>query len=277
MLEPNFSESQLQQAVNIAFVNSVSRRYGVTLLFPYVPSLVAEFDLGWDTAFSLPWLPHPPLAEHDGCNFFIQYKLSGELTSTGAKEWPIWRGNYFRFTIPHHTRNAASGSPSDDYHQWDCLKALAQKGYPTFYVTNSTLGKAQLRDGLEKENLLDSIPMLDVRKVVNRHKHVTFTPKSDYFLLHSEPERIPKVTLLKAIGSVPSDKNVPISQAMTEVIASLQEIGLGEELSYELRRIEVISDLAIPSWLRPSAKHVALRSVVRSFLGAEMLWVPRMG
>ena len=115
MREPNFSESQLQQAANTAFIRRVFESHGYWP-FAYVPSLFAEFDLGWDTAFHLPWLPHMPSPNDEGCNFFLQYKLSGELTSQGAKEWSHWGAGYFRFKIPHSTRDA-SGSFVDDYHQ----------------------------------------------------------------------------------------------------------------------------------------------------------------
>lgn len=115
MRDPNFSESQLQQAVNTAFIRKVVEHHGYWA-FAHVPSLLAEFDLGWDTAFNLPWLPYMPSPNDEGCNFFLQYKLSGQLTSQGAKEWSHWGEEYFRFKIPHSTRDA-SGAFTDDFHQ----------------------------------------------------------------------------------------------------------------------------------------------------------------
>jgi hypothetical protein len=137
MRDPNFSESQLQQAVNTAFIRYVLEKHGIWV-FANIPSLIDEFDLGWDSAFHFPWLPHLPQPDHQGSNFFIQYKLSGELTSPGAKEWQHWNSAYFRFKIPHSTKDS-TGSFVDDYHQWDRLKELANQNYPTFYATNSTL------------------------------------------------------------------------------------------------------------------------------------------
>ena len=184
MREPNFSESQLQQAVNTAFIRRVFERYGFWA-FAHVPSLPTEFALGWDTAFHLPWLPHAPSPDDEGCNFFLQYKLSGELTSPGAKEWSSWSQQYFRFKIPHSTRDSA-GKFIEDYHQWERLKALADKNYPTFYATNSTLRKAELQNSLQAGTLLDLIPLLDIRTVKAAHKHVTFTTISTTFALHSD-------------------------------------------------------------------------------------------
>jgi hypothetical protein len=171
MREPNFSESQFQQAVNTAFIQQVFRDHGIWS-FAHVPSLIAEFDLGWDTAFHFPWLPNLPSPDDEGSNFFLQYKLSGELTSRGALEWSNWNGAYFRFKIPHSTR-APGGTFIDDYHQWDRLRALAEKDYPTFYATNITLHKSVLQSQLQDGTLLDNVAALDVRGVAAQHKHVS--------------------------------------------------------------------------------------------------------
>ncbi len=163
MREPNFSESQLQQAVNSAYIRYLFETRG-NWVFANVPSLFDEFNLGWDSAFYFPWLPQLPADDHEGCNFFLQYKLSGHLTSAGAKEWSFWNNEYFRFKIPHSTRNA-SGTFLDDYHQWDRLKELANLNYPTFYVTNSTLSKNVLKNEYSSGTLLNSTPLLDVRLI----------------------------------------------------------------------------------------------------------------
>lgn len=276
MLEPHFSESQLQQAANTAFIRRVFEHHG-SWAFAHVPSLIAEFDLGWDTAFHLPWLPHLPNANDEGCNFFLQYKLSFVLTSPGAIEWPQWGVEYFRFKIPHSTRNA-SGSYEEDYHQWDSLKALANKNYPTFYATNSTLSKAELQSALQAGNLLDSVPLLDVRTVTAKHKHVTFTPSSKSFALHSEKEETKKLSFASTLILLAEGEQLSIEASTKKLLSTLKEMGENdEEWNRDLARIGSASDQALPRRIQAWAKHAFLASFVRKHVGVELLWLPKGG
>ena len=79
MGEPNFSESQLQQAVNTAYIRHVYEQSG-QWIFVNVPSLIDEFDLGWDSGSYFPWYPQMPHHDHEGCNFLFStnYLLSGQ-------------------------------------------------------------------------------------------------------------------------------------------------------------------------------------------------------
>ncbi|MGO9735886.1 MAG: hypothetical protein ACLPVO_00430 [Desulfomonilaceae bacterium] len=83
MREPNFGEGQLQQSVNSSIQFEVFQRTGIRVS-ANIPTLRREFHLGWDTGFYFESLPFGSLAAHDGCNYFVQYKLSKELTSRGA-------------------------------------------------------------------------------------------------------------------------------------------------------------------------------------------------
>lgn len=274
MREPNFSESQLQQAANTAFIRRVLETHGCWS-FAHVPSLFAEFDLGWDTAFLFPWLPHTPSADDEGCNFFLQYKLSGELTSPGAKEWSHWGAEYFRFKIPHSTRDA-SGSFVDDYHQWDRLKALASKNYPTFYATNSTLSKAVLQSALQADTLLDHVPLLDVRTVAGVHKHVTFTLASKVFALHSEKEEAKKLSFASTLSLLAEGEQSSLRASADKLLRILKEMGESdEEWNRDLDRSSV--DQNLPQLVRPWVKHAFLASFVRKHVGAELLWLPKAG
>lgn len=276
MREPNFSESQLQQAANTSFIRRVFEHHG-SWAFAHVPSLIAEFDLGWDTAFHLPWLPHMPSADNEGCNFFLQYKLSGELTSPGAKEWSQWGVKYFRFKIPHSTCDA-SGSFVDDYHQWDRLKVLGSKNYPTFYATNSTLHKVELQSALEAGNLLDLVPLLDVRTVTAVHKHVTFTPSSKVFALHSEKEEVKKLSFAGTLGLLAEGQQSSLRASTEKLLSTLKEMEENdEEWNRDLARIGSTIDQALPRRIQAWVKHALLASFVRKHVGAELLWLPKGG
>lgn len=276
MLEPNFSESQLQQAANSAFIRSIAVSQG-GLLFAHILSLPDEFLYGWDTAFYLDWLPHPPLSEHAGCNFFIQYKLSNQYTSSGAGEWNDWRQEYFRFKIPHKAKNTA-GKYVDDYHQWDSLKALATKGYPTYYATNATLDKSALMTAYEVGVLLNVVPLLDVRTVKGVHKHVTFTPTSGNFKLHSELEESPAIAFSAAMESLREEPQISIGEANERLLSTLSQIGQTDPSWIEdLARINRSFSQVVPSRALPWAKHQALRAFIKKHIGANMQWMPQSG
>ena len=276
MREPNFSESQLQQAANTAFIRRIFDHHGVWA-FAHVPSLIAEFDLGWDTAFHLPWFPHLPSTSDEGCNFFLQYKLSSELTSPGAKEWSHWGEEYLRFKIPHSTRDS-SGQFVDDYHQWESLKALADKGYPTFYATNSTLHKTQLQSSLAAGTLLDHVPLLDVRGIAALHKHVTFTATAGIFALHSEKEEAQKISLSKALDQLAESPQSSLATSNKEVLVALEEHGEKDEAwKQDLARIVPPRDQAFPGEREAFLQRVLLVSFVRKHVGAELLWLPKGG
>lgn len=276
MREPNFSESQLQQAVNTAYIRHALEQHG-EWVFANVPSLIDEFDLGWDSAFHFPWYPHVPHLDHEGCNFFIQYKLSGELTSAGAKEWQHWNSEYFRFKIPHSTKDTA-GKFVDDYHQWDRLKDLANQNYPTFYATNATLSKDDLRNASKAGTLLNDIPLLDVRGVAGLHKHVTFTSSSTFFLLHSEIEKSSRVSFATAIEKLSGSKTASLNASSEALLRSLKEIGGNDEgWNNDLLKISQASDNQAPRHFQAWITQALLSSFVRKHLGTEMLWLPKKG
>lgn len=275
MREPNFSESQLQQAANTAFIRKIFEHHG-SWAFAHVPSLIAEFDLGWDTAFHFPWLPYLPSADDEGCNFFLQYKLSVELTSPGAKEWSQWRESFFRFKIPHGTCDA-SGCLVDDYHQWHRLKALAGKNYPTFYATNSTLSKTELQNSLAAGSLLDHVPLLDVRTITKEHKHVTFTPRSQFFLLHSKQEDANKRSFTSTLGLLAEGRQSSLMASTENLLKILKGFeGTEERWNRDLARISSTIPQDLPRHIKAWGMQAFLASFVRKHIGADLFWLPRL-
>ena len=165
---PNFSESQLQQFVNTEITMQLYLHKKI-LINPTIVSLVKEYKLWWDTAFNFPWLLVPKNPDHKGCNFFIQYKLSELIEGHRGKEWSYWNMPYLRFQIPYSTKDNNNLS-FDDYHQFDCLKDLANQDYYVFYATNHVVKDNELFNIAATQHLLDEIPFLDVSKISGRHK-----------------------------------------------------------------------------------------------------------
>ena len=67
MVEPNFSESQLQSCVNTEITMSLFSRRNEYFI-AQIPSLRIEAELAWDTGFYFPWLFNPlqrPLHNHE--------------------------------------------------------------------------------------------------------------------------------------------------------------------------------------------------------------------
>lgn len=275
MIEPGFSESQLQQAANISFSMKIGRRHGRPPYF-YVPSLLAEFNLGWDTGFFLPWFPYAPRESDHGCNFFVQYKLSVVLTSSGAKEWSHWGEEYFRFKIPHSRRNS-TGTFVDDYHQWHRLKALADLSFPTFYATNALCDKDEFMREFEAGNVLDHVPLLDVRGVANEHKYVTFTANSGAFALHSELEESNRRSFSDVLRSLPDEEEqTTIAQAITRVERAVIEIGAKDEAwTRDLERLREDLNTPMPQELKPWIKFSLLAAFLRKHIGVAMYWLQK--
>ena len=195
----------------------------------------------------------------------VQVQRSG---CTGGEE-------YFRFKIPHSTRDD-NGDFIDDYHQWNRLKALAKKNYPTFYATNSTLKKATLEKAFRAGTLLNSVPVLDVRTIDKKHKHVTFTPTSHVFALHSEVEYENKLSFADAIDSLAREEHSPFEESTNKLIETLKEVGdNSESWNLDLAQLERVRNL--PSALRIWAKRSFLQSFVRKHVGASLFWLPKAG
>jgi hypothetical protein len=275
MISPNFSESQLQQVVNSAIASFTFHRCH-NLPFPFIPSLVREYDLGWDTAFHIPFFAYASDPEQHGCNLFIQYKLSSQLSSRGAKEWAQWGEPFMRFKIPYKTRDKA-GARVDDFHQWDRLKELASRGYGVFYATNTTMSREDLIVSYHCfQSLLKYVVFLDVAAVASRHESVTFTLSSDVFKLHSRVESSPLFRFDSLVSSVKLGKGASsIHDASQNLLNSLREMSSEDTLwQDELKRIDGVSRLFGADDLGDALVLGGLKSFIKKHLGAEMLWVP---
>lgn len=275
MRDPEFSEAQLQSATNSAFALRMAKA-GMFPAFVHVPSLPAEFKLGWDSAMFLSWLPVPANPVQMGCNFFVQYKLSVELNTPGAKEWKYWETDYLRFKIPHAHHSRSKGGGADDYHQWDRLKALADQGYPTFYATNSVLRTSELERHYAAGTLLDAVPLLDVRQVAQRHKFVTFVRGSSSFQLHSEVEDVPLHQFSESLSRLSEERAERFDEATQSVVVALQQVtfsGEDDGLADEIRAL-LDSRAYTNNWI---AVRLAVARLVFRRLGAHLLWCPTGG
>lgn len=184
-----------------------------------------------------------------------------------------WNEEYFRFKIPHSTKDD-KGKFVDDYHQWECLKKLADQGYPTFYATNATLSKDALQKSTRRGTLLDETPLLDVRGVKALHKHVTFTEESEIFMLHSDTEESPKKSFRDLFDVLRQTKSTSLENSTKTIINSLSEMGNGnEEWRNDLSRITALPRID-PRSLQAWRKYVMLTSFVRKHIGSELLWLP---
>ncbi|MFM0213043.1 hypothetical protein PQQ96_37245 [Paraburkholderia sediminicola] len=284
MPDPNFSESQLQTAANLAYANEIRQRTG-GIPFPFVPSLPAEFLLGWDTAFDLDWIRHRlsgPFAErHKGCNFFLQYKLSSLVDSPSrSREWATWGKAYFRFQIPHRKR--IEGRYRNEFHQWMRLKEIAAAGVPTFYATNTMIEERELRTLFENGNLLDRIALLDVAPIKRKHVHVSFADPFSKFALHSTPEETPFLSFREAVASFANISSYSYAQGVEQLIVIAENLidegaltrttpGIREQLSQfqDLFRTYTRERSGLPQ-----LKRTILESFFARRFGLAVYWYP---
>jgi hypothetical protein len=190
VIEPNFSESQLQQLINTEVTLRLVQS-GRGMFLPVVISLPEEAVKGWDTGFFFPWLTAPGLDDHRGCNFFLQYKLASLLEGRRGGEWSFWRKPYFRFRIPHNSKDRNSGEYFEDYHQLEALRVIAAKGYPVYYVSNRTPYEETLFEIAKSQQLLDTQAIIKLRSTTLNHRYVTYTEFGKQCYMHSRPEEQP--------------------------------------------------------------------------------------
>lgn len=267
MIEPNFSESQLQQLVNTEITMQLFASRG-KLFNPVIVSLIAEYDLGWDTAYYFPWLLMPKDPKQRGCNFFIQYKLSSKLESKGG-EYSFWDSPYLRFHIPHLSKNKSTGKYHYDYHQYDCLKELSNSGYAAYYATNHIVYNDELFSLAMAQKLIYEIPFLDVSEVNDYHAKVTFTEKSPHFLLHSD---ISEAKLLswqsimeKIYGYQPTNVTDDVKNIKDAVLKSVKAKGTPESILGKLQSNEVKVQ-SIPEPQRIFAEVILMVGFMRHYL-----------
>jgi hypothetical protein len=281
MAKANFAENQLQQEVTFSIYKYFQEKFNVDIDI-IIPSLSDEVNLGWDSGFLHPYSNQP--AYQEGCNLFIQYKISEKLTTSRAAEWSEWGTEYFRFKIPHG---------KSDYHQWELLKKIADKNYPVFYVTNSVLDRYKLFEMRRNGCLLEHSPTLDIR-LINKHKHVTFTDCSSDFKLHSFVEISRKsntMEKLDAIVDLGDSYSLPsfmekIHEAIHEAIHEYMNLIPYESYNYSdndflVRKYDVIRMylIRIQECIENENYiygYYLLNVFVKKFIGAQMFWIPKV-
>ncbi|WP_157379187.1 hypothetical protein [Burkholderia ubonensis] len=283
MLDPNFSESQLQSAANLAYADEVRKRTG-GIPYPFVPSLPAEYLLGWDTAYDLDWIRHRlsgPFADrHKGCNFFLQYKLSSLIDNpTRSKEWAAWGKPYFRFQIPH--KKKIGKLYRNDFHQWERLKEIAAIGAPTFYATNTMIEESELRTLFEGGRLLDRIALLDVAPIKRKHIHASCADPFSKFALHSTPEEARILSFREAVASLSNVPKYSYEQGVEQLLTiaeSLLGVMFADETSKVREQSSQLQQLFSTYTGRrrglPQLKRTILESFFARRFGLTVYWYP---
>ena len=268
MIEPEFSEGQLQQLVNTDITMRLYSERG-DLFLPAIISTIKEFDLGWDSAYFFPWLATPPNPKHKGCNLFIQFKRSKMIEGSSGGEWVFWREPYLRFQIPYSSKDRR-GNYRDNYNQFDRLKELADEGYDVFYVTNHVLSDRALFDLANRKKLVDETPFLEVSDIDGYHKKATFTEDSQFFYLHSEPNDIKRSTWENIFSGLQQKKGTSLSRDVhfiEKLLMNFEEVSVTENGGFheEITRVD-----RGPSELKVLAKGLVLSKYLRRFL--DLYW-----
>lgn len=268
METPNFGECQLQQCINTEF-SLLARNNHKKHISAVVPTLTKEKVLGWDSGFFFPWLSYVPLDDQQGCNFFLQYKLSTLMVGHAAKQYSDWEEPYFRFKIPHG---------KNDYHQYEALRALAVRNCEVYYATNQVTTREELFALAENQNLIDNTPFLDVRDVTQHHRHVTFTATSDHFFLHSEPVQVKRLTGNAFIERVAYGRARPFAEDNALVFEIIcEQLGDSEMVGGFVRAYERLqSSEDISQRKQQAQRFVFLQAALMRYFNIAMMryWVP---
>ena len=292
MPKANFAENQLQQEISLSLYKYFFKLGQEIDIF--IPSLLEEAHLGWDSAFAYPCYNQPSYNYKGyGVNFFIQYKLSEKLQTPKAKEWCEWKKPYFRFKLPHSPKNKGATNNKDDYHQYDILKKLANDGYSVFYVTNSVISLHELFAMRKTNTLLQNTPCLNVANITNYHKYVTFSDSSNYFKLHSEVEILKQYNLEQNLKEIYIKNNfIPFNESVNNLIKYLSE--MERELERELVFDEKIRQISKPYKFDKRRndfilikqifknenynyfyKYLIIKSFFKKHFGISMHWLPQ--
>lgn len=239
---PDFPEGQLQQLVNTECAIRTSRN-------PVVISPREEFAKGWDTGFSLPWLGAGAPDQY-GCNLFLQYKLASLIGSQGGN-FGFWNAPYHQFEIPVARVDANARFAGFDFHQFDQLKKLSDRGFSVNYVTNSTLLRVRLFEMVDDGSLLDNTPTFSISDIKTHHRFVTFHPPDRVARYHSEPslgELVPFSELLQHSRQLKPTSLRDDLRHVTEFILEVEkEIELHTERTFR-NAIELVHRLPDQNW-----------------------------
>ncbi|WP_154644572.1 hypothetical protein [Leptospira interrogans] len=262
----------MQQLVNTEISLNCFQSHGIYFP-PIVVSLAKEAILGWDSAFHLPWINLPANPNHKGCNLFIQYKLASLLETESAGEFSFWEMAYYRFQIPHESKDPITGAFILDYHQFASLKSLADINYPVYYVTNSVVFEKDLLQLARSLKLGDSCSWFSVADISANHRYVSFSNRSDHGLLHSEPEKIAKKSFESIVESINSEgqEKTDFSSDFKYLRTIIDEFEKRTEVSTEFRldnSLEKINN-RIPDEFRPQFKARLIASRLNYYFGLQ--------
>lgn len=199
---PNYSESQLQQVCNIEIFKMLGGNN-----YPIIPNLVEEKGLGWDTGFIINGgkIPAP---DQKGCNLFIQYKLAYHVERSNGGQYSSWGKPYYRFQIPHN---------HSDYHQYDILRKLCQRGFPVLYIANSVSTIGELANANHSLDSFTAAVRLD--DIPEYHKYITYTQDSAHVKLHSKPNDARRYFLTESLK-----RDIALNQKMTTLEQDIESL-----------------------------------------------------
>jgi hypothetical protein len=270
MVEPNFSESQLQSMVNTEIVLNSLRDRGHYVI-PIIISLVEEYDLGWDTGFYFPWILRPGSSNHRGCNFFLQFKLANLIEGPRGGQYSCWHDAYLRFQLPHNSKDENTQQHFLDFHQYHRLRNIATQNYPVYYVANSVLYERELIALAQRRELLSETPFFDISAIDSEHRYLTYTRESQHGFLHSEPKQIKKIKWAEIIESYTEARATALESDIKVLIEPIRNFEREMEIS-EQRRIDYIFqriEEVVPAVARAEAKAGILAGRLRTYFNLD--------
>ena len=265
MSKPNFGEIQLQSCFNQA-IFSYYQKQG-QYLNPVIPTLAQEASVFYDTAFAIDDFPYPKIDDQEGCNLFIQYKLSQSISKKTNPLYGHWGKTFFRFQFPHSKLDEATGIL--DYHQFNGLRELADKGCAVFYFTNDVVTREALFHDTASGILLERAPILDVSEITQRHKFATFAFDSDHFCLHSDPIKVRRINF-KKVDHILREKRNDLGEDNKILFSVLREVGGTSGFAdMFIDRYHELQDG--PAKNRRVKKFLLLRAAFRTLLGIDIV------
>lgn len=254
----------------------------------FSPGQRAEFSMGFDEAFDLPWwiffyhfryLMKSPWGALGGIglqdldhiaeevskdlppyrfNFFVQYKRPDYVEGHRGGEWPSWQQPYFRYAITAHQQLAL-----EKLHSASSGRAAVIYASPAFWTSDKLFETAAKKQVIKKSNIAKA-------DALTGHGRYSYVAEGGVGVAHSEPEEIRGPTFEKLIELAMDQPKIPFRDHVLKAAGAIER-SLDEDRSratFEKAKKVVISDLVAENIDIPSGGIVSAILTIEAFCDA---------
>lgn len=254
----------------------------------FSPGQRAEFSLGFDEAFDLPWLflasnfryllkslwrPLSGIGLQDldhiaeeiskdlppyRFNFFVQYKRPEYVAGHRGGEWPSWGEPYFRYDLTTHQQEAL-----EKLHVASSGRAAVVYASPAFWTSEELFDAAAKKRVIKKSNIAKA-------ETLAGHGRYSYVSEGGFGVAHSEPKEIRNPTFEELSQSAVDQPEISFRDHMLKAADSIER-SLDDHRSrvtFERAKKAMISTVAAEDVEVPSEGFVSAILTIEAFCDA---------